>query len=215
MKVGVFDSGVGGLSVANAIKNAVPGVDVRLHQDKENLPYGSKTPNELVRLVEPFIKKFNEEHCRIIVIACNTVSTNILSNIREMTDAYLIGVEPMLAEASSYTESGVIAVCATPTTLISDRYSELKHQYAGHLEVIEPDCNDWAYMIEDSIIEQDKIDKEINLVLEKRADAIVLGCTHYHWIESEISKLAENRAKIFQPEQKIIAEVKLALKQLS
>jgi glutamate racemase len=215
MKIGVFDSGVGGLSVANVIKEALPDVEVVLHQDKENLPYGSKTPDELIYLIEPIINKFNQEKCRILVIACNTVSTNILGDIREMTGAYLIGVEPMLAEASIYTKTGVIAVCATPATLASDRYSNLKSNYAANLKVIEPDCSDWAYMIEHNSVDQEKIDNEINEVLENGADAIVLGCTHYHWIETEISKLSESRAKIFQPEQKIIAEVKSALRQLS
>jgi glutamate racemase len=121
----------------------------------------------------------------------------------------------MVKPASEMTKTGIIAVCATPTTLASGRYQELKEQYAKHVKVIEPDCSDWARMIEHSEFQEDEIERRISEVLDQNADVIVLGCTHYHWIEKEIKELSANRATVIQPETAIIAQLKRVMAELS
>jgi glutamate racemase len=156
-----------------------------------------------------------EAGCQVIVIACNTVATTLIDELRQRFSIPLLGVEPLVAAAAEETRSGVIAVCATPTTLSSARYLELKQVHAANLKVLEPDCSDWSFMIEHKRIDQQKIDDRISEVLAAGADVIVLGCTHYHWIEEEITALAAGRAVVLQPEQALIAELKQVLSRLS
>jgi glutamate racemase len=213
MVIGVFDSGVGGLSVANAIKEALPEHDVLLRQDVEHLPYGNKTIEEVHKFVMPVLQSLVDDGCEVIVIACNTVSTNLMDKLRELFKVPLIGVEPMVKSASELTKSKVIAVCATPLTLNSDRYKKLKKKYCEGIEVLEPDCADWAYMIENNEIDNEKIKERISAVIKQDTDVIVLGCTHYHWIEEEIRALAGTQASVIQPEQAVIKRLWRVLEQ--
>lgn len=213
MKIGVFDSGVGGLSVANAIQKAFPEYEILLREDSENLPYGNKTPAVILEFVKPILQELIDEGCDCIVIACNTVSTTLITELRELFPVPLIAVEPMVKPAAEQTKSKVIAVCATPTTLASKRYKFLKDEYADDVKVLEPDCHDWASMIQEDKVNHQLIAERIGKVLDQGADVIVLGCTHYHWIQEEINKLAVGRAIVIQPEQAIIKRLKTILEQ--
>lgn len=214
MKIGVFDSGVGGRAVANAVQEAFPNEEVVYAQDRKNVPYGSKRVTELRRLVKPIIQKLESEGCDLIVVACNTVSTTIIDDLRKSVSVPLIAVEPMLEAARKATKTGVIAVCATPRTLKSERYANLKKMYASGLVVLEPDCSNWALMIEREAIDRAQIRETISDCLAKNADVIVLGCTHYHWVEEIIDKVVGDRAVILQPEQDAVIAIKQALSQL-
>lgn len=215
MKIGVFDSGVGGLSVARAIEKALPEHEVIYRNDTAHVPYGNRQPQEILEFVLPIFQSLIADGCQVIVVACNTVSTNLIHSLRDQFSVPLIAMEPMIKPAASLTKSGVIAVCATPLTLASKRYQWLKHEYASGLKVLEPDCSDWSYMIEHKQIDERKINVRLGAVLEAGADVIVLGCTHYHWIEAEIKELAAGRATVLQPEQPVIAQLKRVLARLS
>ncbi|HVC36005.1 MAG TPA: glutamate racemase [Candidatus Dormibacteraeota bacterium] len=215
MKIGVFDSGVGGLSVANALKKAFRGHEIILREDKQHLPYGTKSPEQILGFIMPIFQNLIDLGCDLIVVACNTVSTTLMDELSHLFRVPLVGTEPMIQPAVTLTKSGIIAVCATPTTLASKRYSWLKETYAKGIKVLEPDCSDWAYMIEHKAIDQQKISSRINKLLHQNADVIVLGCTHYHWIEAEIKALVAGKASVIQPESLIIKQVKQVLKQLS
>ncbi|HEX8227002.1 MAG TPA: aspartate/glutamate racemase family protein [Candidatus Saccharimonadales bacterium] len=209
MKIGVFDSGVGGLSVAQAISKALPEHEVLLREDKEHVPYGIRTPEQIFSFVVPIFEEMISAGCQIIVVACNTVSTTLITQLRaRFPDTPLVAMEPMVKPAVSLTKSGVIAVCATPATLASPRYHWLKETYAAGITVLEPDCGDWAAMIEQSKVDESKIAGRLEAVLAGQADVLVLGCTHYHWIETEIRQLAAGRALVLQPEQAVIAELR-------
>lgn len=207
MKIGVFDSGIGGLSVARAIQKAMPGHEVIFMNDQQNVPYGSKAPAQIRDFTWPFITALIERGCSVVVIACNTVSTLLAPELRQSFSVPFIAVEPMIKPAAELTKSGVIAVCATPRTLSSERYRQLKQTHAPDVRVIEPDCSDWSYMIEHEQVDDKKIKIRITEVLEQGADVIVLGCTHYHWIEAKIRALAKGRALVLQPEEAIIAQL--------
>lgn len=215
MKIGVFDSGIGGRSVANAIEKALPEHEVLFVNDIKNVPYGSKTPAELLQLVQPILSDMQSEGCEVIVVACNTVSTTIIKELRQTLSIPLVAMEPMVKPACEMTQSNIIAVCATPTTLASRRYAELKETYAKDVTVIEPDCSDWSYMIETNNIDHQSIKERITNACQKGADVIVLGCTHYHWIEVEIQAIAAAyNATVIQPEQAIVRQLKRVLEQL-
>jgi glutamate racemase len=213
MRIGVFDSGAGGVSVANAIRRAFPEHEVVYAQDRKNVPYGNKPPALLIKLVAPILQKLVEQDCEIIVIACNTVTTTLLDDLKKQISVPLLGVEPMVEQAAKLTTTNVIAVCATPTTLASKRYHVLKDKYAKNMQVIEPDCSDWALMIERDRVDQRHLKDTIESCLTSNADVIVLGCTHYHWIEETVVRLSRGRAMVLQPEQAVIARLRQALAQ--
>lgn len=214
MKIGVFDSGVGGLNVANSIEEALPDLEIIYREDKENLPYGTKSPEQLYNLVLPILEDMVIEGCEIIVIACNTVTTSIISELRVALSIPLVGMEPMVKPAAEMTKTGKIAVFATPTTLSTGRYEWLKQEYCKKVAVIEPDCSTWAKMVEDNKVDRNDIKNNVDKALDWGADVIVLGCTHYHWIENLISELAEGRAKVVQPTKPVILQLKRVIAEL-
>jgi glutamate racemase len=214
MKIGVFDSGVGGLSVVNAIKKELPDLEVIYREDKEHVPYGIREIDEIHKFVLPILNSLVNDGCQVIVIACNTVTTNLIERLRTELSVPLVGLEPAVKPAAEATKTGVIAVCATPRTLTSDRYKWLKSEYAKGVKVLEPDCSDWAAMIEADEINREKIANTINSICEDDADQIVLGCTHYHWIEDLINELTAGRSGVIQPENPAIEELKRVLKRL-
>lgn len=213
-KIGVFDSGVGGLSVACAIKKNMPRLDIVLKEDKRHLPYGTKTNKQIYGYVRPIFQDFINEGCQVIVVACNTVTTNLITLLRQEFPVPMVGMEPMIKLAAQRSKTGVIAVCATPRTLSSLRYAWLKSQYAQNITVLEPDCSDWALLIENNSLQREKIAEKLTLLLSQNADEIVLGCTHYHWIEQQIKQLTEGRAEILQPMQPVISQLKRVLARL-
>lgn len=215
MKIGVFDSGVGGKAIAEAIQQELPEHQVILREDRKHVPYGTRAPEEIFGFVVPIFQDLVDEGCDVIVVACNTVTTTLIRRLREEFTIPLVAIEPMVKPAAAMTKSGVIAVCATPATLASPRYADLKTEYAQGVTVLEPDCSDWAYMIEQSQVDEDKIAQRINEVLGAGADVIVLACTHYHWIEDEVRQLANGRAEVIQPTKPLIEQLKRVLERLA
>ncbi len=200
--------------MAHAVRAALPDTEVVLKQDKEHVPYGLRKPDEILDLVIPIFQELVDEGCQVIVVACNTVTTTLIKELRERFSVPLVGVEPMVKPAAGLTKTKVIAICATPTTLASPRYAELKAEYSQGITVLEPDCGDWPAMIEDKQVDEKVIADRINEVLARHADVIVLACTHYHWIEDEIKELAGDKAWVIQPETAIIEQLKRVLVQL-
>ncbi len=209
--IGVFDSGAGGESVADAIQKALPNFHIILRDDRAHLPYGTKTIDEIRSFVTPIIKDMAKE-CEVIVVACNTVSTNLIEELRIEVKVPLVAMEPMVKPACELTKTKTIAVFATPRTLESKRYASLKEQYANGVKVLEPDCSDWTSLIESSQMDERRIKEDVDKVCDSGADVIVLGCTHYHWIEKEIVQAANGRAAVLQPEQPVIKQLKRVLK---
>lgn len=211
LKIGVFDSGVGGLSVVNAIKKELPELEIIYKDDAEHVPYGTRDIEEIYSFIRPIMGQFINEGCRVIVIACNTVTTNLIERLRQDYQIPFVGMEPMVKPAAAASRTKTIAVCATPGTLTSDRYAWLKQEYAQGVTVLEPDCSGWAYMIENNRVDRDKIAKIVNESIAAGADEIVLGCTHYHWIEELIRELANGEAEIIQPEKPVIVQLQKVL----
>lgn len=207
IKIGVFDSGMGGKSVASAVAKALPDAQVTFVGDTKNLPYGSKTPEQLYAIVLPILKDLAQKN-DVVVVACNTVTTTLIGRLRNAISTPLVAVEPMVKPAADRTKSGIIAVCATPTTLASERYHQLKAEYAANIMVLEPDCSDWTAMIEAKQVDKQHVTERIQAVCQAGADVIVLGCTHYHWIEELINEIADEKAVVMQPEAAIVDQLK-------
>jgi glutamate racemase len=214
MKIGIFDSGVGGQSFVNALKVRFPTAEIVYKDDKKNVPYGDKTPVELLALTLPVFRQFEVEGCDAVLVACNTVTTNIIDNLRREIQLPLIGVEPMIKPAAAMSKTKNIAVCATPGTLGSKRYRWLKEQHAIGVKVIEPDCSGWSYMIEHNRKNELDLRSVVEDLRAKNVDVVVLGCTHYHWIEEELQALANPDMQVIQPIDPILDQLEKVLSKL-
>jgi glutamate racemase len=209
MKLGIFDSGIGGEAIATTIKHTFPHAQIIIVNDRKNLPYGDKTASEIISLTDIAIQPLLEAKCDAIVIACNTATSVAIDNLRtKYNDQIFIGIEPMIKTAANLTKAHTIAVCATPATLNSQRYNNLVKKYGTGLAILEPDCSDWAQMIEQHKVDTKIVSDIINDVCDRGADIIVLGCTHYNWIKDLIIKTAANRAQIIEPSHAVCERIK-------
>ncbi|QHN42488.1 glutamate racemase [Candidatus Mycosynbacter amalyticus] len=212
MKLGVFDSGIGGEAVAVSLREYFPSAKVVTVNDRGNVPYGNKSPAQVRRLTELAIQPLLDGSCDMIVLACNTATAFAIEQLRaKYPTQKFIGLEPMIKPAAELTRTGIVAVCATPGTLTSTRYARLVQRYGSSLHIITPDCSQWAYWIENNQLNQEHIAVTVNEVCEKGADIIVLGCTHYHWIKELIIELAAGRAQVLEPSEAIGRRIELLL----
>lgn len=204
MKLGIFDSGIGGEAVAAALQITFPQATIVTVNDHKNVPYGDKTLEEVTRLTDRAIQPLFQANCDVIILACNTATAAAIEILRaRYPQQKFIGIEPMIKPAATLTKTNIIAVCATPATLASNRYRDLIQRYGAHLTVLEPDCSEWAYMIQNNQINHQYIEKTVNNVCDRGADVIVLGCTHYHWIKDLITEIAAGRAQVLEPSEAI------------
>ena len=209
MRLGVFDSGIGGKAIAESLKLSFPDADIITVDDRKNVPYGNKTNKEIINLTDKTVQPLLKQACDVIIIACNTATAVAIDSLRaKYPNQKFIGIEPMIKTASSLSSTRKIAVFATPATLNSQRYKKLVNKYAKNLEILEPDVSDWALMIEKNQINYESIRKVVEKVCQNGVDVIVLGCTHYHWIKNSIIEMASQRARVIEPSEAIGKRVK-------
>lgn len=213
MILGVFDSGIGGEAIATTLQLTFPDATIITVNDCAHIPYGDKTAAEVISLTTAAIQPLFQANCKIIILACNTATALAIETLRaNYPNQKFIGIEPMIKTAAKLTRSRIIAVCATPATLASNRYHQLVQRFGSNIEIIEPDCRNWAQMIERDEINYQLINQIITDVCNRGADVIVLGCTHYHWIKDEIIELSAGRAQVIEPSEAIGRRVKTLLK---
>lgn len=214
MKIGVFDSGIGGEAVAVSIRNAFPDANVIVVNDRDHVPYGDRTTEDVRNLTDTAIQPLLEQECDVIIIACNTATALAIEWLREKYPTqYFIGLEPMVKMARNLTHTDVITICATPATLASERYHHIKKEFASDITVIEPDCHDWARLIEDNEINEAKISEMVDYSKKHNSDVIVLACTHYHWIRNKIESLTGASVTVLDPSKSIVARIQIFLSQ--
>lgn len=212
MKLGVFDSGIGGKAVAESLGKTFPYAEILVVNDKAHLPYGSKNLDEVARLTDAAIQPLLEAMCDIIILACNTATAASIEILRQKyPDQLFIGLEPMVKPAAASSLTSVITVCATPTTLSSERYQSLKKRYGQTVTILEPDCSQWAYMIEKNQINEAMVVETIRTVCQKGTDTIVLACTHYHWIKDLIARTSGSSVHVIDPSDAIARRIKQLL----
>lgn len=204
MKVGVFDSGVGGEAVAARLRELLPRTEIITANDHTHVPYGSRPNREIIRLTNAAIKPLMAAKCDAIIIACNTATTVAIRWLRaHYPSVAIIGLEPMVKPAAKLTKTGHIAVLATPATLSSKRYAELKQSYAEGVTISEPDCRGWAEAIEHGRGDTIELESVIRLLLAQRVDTIVLACTHYHHLKPQIDALVGPDVTVLEPSEAI------------
>lgn len=178
MRIGVFDSGKGGRLVAACLESLLPGHEWVVVDDLAHVPYGEKDRQMIIDLTERAIAPVIAD-CPIIVIACNTATTAAIETLRERyPDTQFVGVEPMIKPATLQSASHRITVLATPYTLASKRYQELKHAYGASTVIDEPNTKGWPKYIDEN--RQDLINfSGIDASVAAGSDTLVLACTHY------------------------------------
>lgn len=193
-KIGIFDSGLGGLSVLKELRKVLPNEDYLFYEDSINNPYGVKSEEELLEITSKIVDYLLEKNCKIIVIACNTATTCCMKLLREKyPNVIFVGTVPAIKVAYDNNYKNTI-ILSTPYTTKSKRVEELLNDYTNNdQEIINISGENLA-----NLIELDKED-EIKSLLEKlllpykdKADSIVLGCTHYSLIKEEIQNVLPN-----------------------
>lgn len=209
VRIGVFDSGIGGEAVAARLRELIPNAVVITANDRSHVPYGSRSEAEVHRLTSLAIRPLLAASCDVIVLACNTATAAAVEHLRrDHPSTPFVGLEPMVKPASALTRTGGVVVCATPATLASPRYQRLKSRWASTVNVIEPDCSDWAAAVERD--EADSVDLEPlqQHIHRESADVVVLACTHYHWLKARIQQVAGPTVTVLEPSDAVAAQVR-------
>jgi len=192
--VGVFDSGVGGLSVLREIRQRLPHESLLYLADSAHVPYGEKSPEyirERCRIIAAF---FVEQGAKALVLACNTATAAGVTELRELyPDLPIIGMEPAVKPAAAATRSGVVGVLATTGTLKSARFAALLDRFAGDVRVITQPCPGLVERIEagdlNSVELRVMLQGWVKPLLAQGCDTLILGCTHYPFIRPLLSRL--------------------------
>lgn len=199
--VGVFDSGVGGISVLRSLVSELPHEDFRFFGDSANAPYGEKTVDQVLDLSRGIVEGFLADGAKAIVIACNTATSVAAAALRAAhPDVPIIGIEPALKPAARALPHGRILVMATEVTLRLDKYHELAEAWGGECEVIPVPCPGLAARIERGDLDATDLQEMIRGFVgdySGRVDGVVLGCTHYPFVRRQIADVVGHDVRFF------------------
>ena len=202
--IGIFDSGVGGISVLRAIREQMPEESIIYFGDQGHIPYGPR-PMKQVRDFSEAITRFLLEHgAKIIVVACNTASAAALKHLREkFPDVQFVGMEPAVKPAAEHTQTGKVGVLATPTTFQGALYASVVERFANGVELFQNTCNGLVQQIEQGNLNgQDTrqiLEDALLPMLEKNIDTVVLGCTHYPFVIPLIQQIVGDGVRVIDP----------------
>lgn len=199
--IGVFDSGLGGLSVLAAIAHALPRADLVYLADTAHVPYGDKDDAFIRRRVLNIGAHLVAHGCSTVVVACNTATAAAVASLRErFPQVAVVGVEPGVKPAAAATRSGHIAVLATESTARSERLARLIRAHAGKVEVHIQPCPGWATRVEalqfDDAAFAEEARRHLTPLLDAGVDQMVLGCTHYSFLKPMLENIIDGRAAL-------------------
>jgi glutamate racemase len=203
MRVGVFDSGLGGLTVVQALSRVIRGADIFYIADTKNAPYGEKTPEEILQYSLDITDHFISHHqIDALVVACNTATSAAIATLRECYPSLIIvGTEPAIKPAIEWTKSGAVGVLATPATLKGDKYQKLADTLMNQktVKLYEQACPGLVEHIENGTLHTPESHSLLQQWLvpmkEGGVDTIVLGCTHYPLAKAAIEAVIGNDVK--------------------
>ena len=200
--IGFFDSGIGGITIWESVNRLLPNENTIYLADSNNSPYGTKSYDELINISKENVDFLINKKCKLIVVACNTATTNSINFLRESYDLPFIGIEPAIKPAALNTKTGKIGVLATKGTLGSSLFEKTSNIHGNKVEIIEQHGIGLVELIEKGIYSGSKIDsllKEyLNPMIENDIDKLVLGCTHYPLIKDSINKIINESIEIIE-----------------
>lgn len=216
--IGVFDSGIGGLSVANAIYGLLPNEGLRYFADTGRVPYGPRSQAEIISFSQEITQFLLDQGCKMIVVACNTATAAALTQLRvQWPEVPFVGMEPAVKPAAQATRSGKVGVMATLSTIQSERYEQLMRRFAADVEILENPCVGLVPLIEAGKLEQEEtvqlLESIVSPMLREQVDTLVLGCTHYPFILPLLRQLVGDSCQVIDPAPAVARQVARRLEQ--
>jgi len=200
--IGIFDSGIGGLSIMQCIAKQLPSENLIYVADTLHAPYGEKSTQFIQQRVHEIAKWFIEKNTKAIVVACNTATVSAIDKLRENINIPVIGVEPAIKPAASLSKNKKVAILVTKATAENQRFLSLVNQYRNNSDVYIQPCPGLVELIEqdqkNSASCKDLLSSYLRPLLEKGVDTIVLGCTHYPLVKSLISDICGKNIMIME-----------------
>ncbi len=213
--IGIFDSGIGGTSIWKEISSLLPHEDTMYLADSKNAPYGEKSKEDIIALSVKNTELLLSKGCKIIVVACNTATTNAIDYLRKTYPVSFIGIEPAIKPAALQTKSKTVGVLATKGTLSSSLFASTSENHTNGIEVVEREGKGLVRLIEEgktmSIETKELLKKYLNPMLEKGIDCLVLGCTHYPYLIPVLKELLPEKVQIIDSGLAVAKQTKAIL----
>lgn len=209
--IGVFDSGVGGLSVLRAIRAALPHENLVYVADSGHAPYGDQTEAHITQRTLAVGHWLAEQGVKAITIACNTATVVAAKTLREQTHLPVVAIEPAIKPAVALTCSGVVGVLATRQTVQSAAVARLVELYGADKRIVLQACPGWVELVERADLHSAETEallrQFIEPLLAQGADTLVLGCTHYPFLRNTIQRIAGERVTLLDPAEAVAREL--------
>ena len=209
--IGVFDSGVGGLSILDEALQQLPHHNYIYFADSANAPYGDKPPQWIAERSLQICHYLMEQDCSAIVVACNTATAEAIATIRSTLDIPIIGVEPGIKPAAMQSQNGIVGVLATEATLNSDKFNALLANLPEHCQFIKQAGAGLVPLIEAGLIEtpemQALLRSHLKPILDQGADTLVLGCTHYPFLKKMIRAVVGDSMTLIDTSDAVVRQL--------
>ncbi len=214
--IGVFDSGIGGLSVMRALRALLPSQPVIYLGDQVHVPYGTRQVEEVRQFSHEITRFLMDQGAGLIVVACNTASVAALRSLREMyPQTPFVGMEPAVKPAAEQTRSGAVGVLATTATFQTAMYASVVERFAHGVKILEDDCPGLVSQIEKGDLDGPEtrqiLEHALHPMLEMGVDTIVMGCTHYPFVIPLIQQIVGPEVRVIDPAPAIARQVKRML----
>lgn len=218
--IGIFDSGVGGLSVLRAIRTQMPHENLLYFADQGHVPYGPRSLEQVRQFSEAITRFLIAQGAKLIVVACNTASAAALHHLREtFPNIPFVGMEPAIKPAAEHTNSGVVGVLATPATFQGKLYASVVERFAKGVSVLQDTCPGLVEEIERGAMEAEStrniLAAALRPMLEKGLDTVVLGCTHYPFVIPIIKQIVGEDVRVIDPAPAVARQVERRLEALN
>jgi len=209
--IGLFDSGIGGTSIWKEIHQLLPNENTIYLADSKNAPYGEKSKEEIIQLSSKNTEFLLNQNCKIIVVACNTATTNAIKELRAKYDVPFIGIEPAIKPAALHSQTQKIGILATKGTLNSELFCKNVEQFQD-IQIIEQIGFGLVELIEkgkiNSIEMRNLLNQYLTPMIESNIDYLVLGCSHYPYLIPQIKKILPNTIKIIDSGEAVAKQTK-------
>lgn len=213
--IGLFDSGIGGTSIWKEVIKVLPNENTIYLADGKNAPYGEKTSEEIIALSIKNTEFLIAKGCKIIIVACNTATTNAIDYLRATYPIPFIGIEPAIKPAALYSKTGAIGILATKGTLSSKLFEKTANEYTKNITKIEQDGEGLVPLIEGGKLNspetQQLLTKYLKPMLNFNIDHLVLGCTHYPYLIPQIQQILGTQVKIIDSGEAVAKQTKAVL----
>ncbi|MEK6221165.1 MAG: glutamate racemase [Chloroflexota bacterium] len=211
--IGVFDSGVGGLSILRTLQVELPNEPILYIGDQAHVPYGSRPAEEIRDFSESITRYLINQGAKLVVVACNTASAAALLHLREtFPETPIVGMTPSVKQAAAHTQTGAVGVLATAATFEGKLYASKVEKYGDGLTILEDTCAGLVEQIEKGILNggktQEILTRALLPMVKHDIDAVILGCTHYPFAGDQIQQIVGDQVRLIDSSPAVVQRVK-------